>query len=170
MAYVHLLRNDLEAGRAEVERALALGPNTLFVLDDVGYMMTLLGEWERGVALIERAIRLNPFYSNFVHYALWLNCLRQEDYNGAYTETLKLNHPALFWDHLARAATLGLIGNIEEGRKSAAELLRLKPDFQERGRDLLRYYIKFEDITGRVGEGLAAVGIDIPITDSHVGS
>ena len=84
-----------------------------------------------------------------------------KDYAGAYHETLKLNRPELFWDHLARASTIGLLGNIEDGRKSAAELLKLKPDFAARGRILIGHYIKFEDIVERVIEGLKAVGIAV---------
>ena len=161
MAYIHLFRNDLEAGLAEAERALRLGPDTLFLLDGIGYLMTLMGDWERGPALIEKVMQLNPFYGNFVHYALWVNCLRQNDYINAHQETLNFNRATLFWDHLARASTLGLLGNIEDGRKSAAELLKLKPDFPERGRILIRHYIKFDDIVERVIEGLDAVGIEV---------
>jgi TolB-like protein len=161
MAYIHMFRNDLRAGLAEAERALRLGPETLFMLDGIGYLMTLMGDWERGPALIEKVIRLNPFYLNAVHFALWVNCLRQKDYAGAYHETLKLNRPELFWDHLARASTIGLLGNIEDGRKSAAELLRLKPDFPARGRMLIGHYIKFETIVEQVVEGLDAVGMEV---------
>ncbi len=161
MALIHLLRNDLEAGRMQAERALQLGPETLFILDGIGYILTLMGEWERGPALIEKAIRRNPFYSNYVHYALWLNWIRQGDYDLAYQETMKLNRPADFWDHLTKAATLGLRGDIEEGRRCAAELLRLKPDFPQRGRRLIRYFIKFDDIFDRVLAGLEAVGVNI---------
>ncbi len=98
--------------------------------------------------------KLNPFYGKYVHSALCVNCLRQKNYANAYPETLKLNRPALFWDHLSRASTLGLLGNIKDGRKSAAELLKLKPNFTERGRMLIRHYIKFEDIVERVIKGL----------------
>jgi adenylate cyclase len=161
MACIHMFRNELEAGLAEAERALSLGPETLFFLDGIGYLMTLMGDWEGGPALIEKVIRLNPFYMNVVHFALWVNCLRQKDYAGAYHETLKLNRPELFWDHLARASTLGLLGNIEDGRKSADELLKLKPDIPTRARILIGHYIKFEDIVERVIKGLNAVGIAV---------
>jgi len=161
MAYVHLIRNDLKAGLAEAERALQLDPETLFMLDGIGYLLTLLGAWERGPALIEKVIHLNPFYGNFVHFALWVTWLRQDNFLEAYQETLKLNRPAFFWDHLARASTLGLLDNIEEGRKAAAKLLKLKPDFAERGRLLIGHFIKFEDIVERVIEGLNAVGIKV---------
>ena len=161
MAFVHLLRNDLKSGRQEAERALELGGETLFVLDGIGYLLTLMGDWQRGPLLIEKVLNVNPFCSNDVHYALWVNWLRQEDYTRARLETMKLNRPALFWDHLARAATLGLCGKIEEGRRSATELLSRKPDFPERGRLLIEHFIKFDDIVEQVIQGLVAVGMRV---------
>ncbi len=161
MAFIHLLRNELPTGLAEAEHALRLGPQTLFMLDSIGYLLALLGEWQRGVDLIEDVIQLNPFYTNTVHFALWLNCLRLETYAEAYKETMKLNRPGLFWDHLAKAATMGLLGRREEGRESASELLTLKPDFPERGRILIGHFIKFEELVERVITGLAAVGVEV---------
>jgi tetratricopeptide (TPR) repeat protein len=161
MAYVYLFGNEREAGLAEVEKALALGPRSLFMLDVLGYLMTLLGNWEQGPALIDKAIRSNPFYKNDVHYALWVDWLRQGDYARAGQETLKLNRPALFWDHLARASTLGLLGDIEGGCRSAAQLLRRRPDFHADGRILIQHFIKFEGIVDQIIEGLAAVDIAI---------
>ena len=161
MAFIHLLQGDLAAGRLEAERAVELGPDTLFILDGIGFVLTLLGDWERGSALIKKVIRRNPFYSNYVHYALWVNWLRQRKYDRAYQETLKLNRPADLWDHLTKAATLGLQGHIEEGRCCAAELLRLKPVFPERGRTLIQNLIKFDAIVDQVIEGLAAVGVTV---------
>ena len=161
MAFIHMLRNDFAAGRAEVDRALQLGPNTLFILDGAGYVLTLMGDWERGPALIEKSIRRNPYYSNYVHYALWLNWLRQDDYERACQETMKLNRPADFWDHLARAATYGLLGRIEDGRRAASELLNLKPDFPENGRRLIGNFIRFDDIADKVIAGLEAAGVKI---------
>jgi tetratricopeptide (TPR) repeat protein len=161
MAYIHLFRNDLTAGLAEVEQALSLGPETLFMIDGIGYLMTLMGDFERWPALIRKVMQLNPFYANYVHFSLRVNCLRQKDYAGAYHEILRLNAHVFFWDQIVRASSLGLLGNIEDGRKVAAELLELKPDFPSRGRILIRYYIKFEDIVERVIKGLNAVGIAV---------
>jgi hypothetical protein len=159
MALIHMFRNDLKSGLAEAEQALNLEPHSLFMLDGIGYLMTLMGAWERGPALIGEALRLNPFYGNYVHYALWANCLRQENNRGACQETMKLNRPAFFWDHLAKASTWGLLGNIEDGRRAVAELLKLRPDFPDCGRKLIGHFIKFEDIVERVIEGLDAVGV-----------
>jgi hypothetical protein len=131
------------------------------MVDGIGYIMTLSGEWEQGPALIRKIIKLNPYYKNVVHYALWEDCLRREDYEGAHAETMKLRRPALFWYPLAKAATLGLLGKAEEGKGFVENLLRLRPDFPARGRILIGRYIKFEDILERVVNGLRGSGLKL---------
>ena len=125
------------------------------------YLLTLLGDWQRGPALIRMAIENNPYYSAIVHHALWVDRIRQGDYEKAYAETLHFRMPLLFWDSLIKAATLGLLGRIREGKKAVEDLLKLKPDFSTRGRVLIKHYIKFDDILARIIEGLNKVGLSI---------
>ena len=40
-------------------------------------------------------------------------------------------------------------------------MLKLKPDFTNRGRVLIRHYIKFDNILDRMIEGLKKVGFSI---------
>lgn len=161
LAYVYLFLNELNAGLLEVETALALNPNSLIFLDGLGYLMTLMGEWEHGTALINEVIQTTPYYGDFVHNALWVDGIRQGKYQEAYRETLQLNRSKLFWTHLSKAASLGLLGRIEKGKQAAGKLLALKPDFPERGRQLIKVYIKFDDIVDTVVDGLTKVGIDV---------
>ena len=161
LGLVRMFSNEIPAAREELDKALALSPNSLFVLDGLGYLMTLVGEWEKGPALIKEVIRLNPFYNTVVHYALWEDCLRREDYEGAYLETMGLRRPAVFWYPLAKAATLGHLGRYQEGKQFVETLLKLRPDFPTRGRILIRHYIKFEEIVSRVIDGLRKSGLNI---------
>ncbi len=161
MAFVLLFKNKLSAGLAEVDHTLKLNPNSLIFLENIGYLMTLFGDWERGPALINKAIEQNPFYNIHVHYALWVNWVRQEKYGRAYEETRHFRRPMLFWDPLMTAASLGLLGRTEEGLQAGKDLLKCKPDFPERGRALIRHYIKFDDIVERVVRGLGKVGINV---------
>ena len=55
-----LVKGELAAARAEVESALEINPDSLVYLEWIGWLMTLLGEWERGPALLRRALDLNP--------------------------------------------------------------------------------------------------------------
>ena len=41
--------------------------------------MTLFGDWQRGPALIKRAIEQNPYDNITVHYTLWMVWLRQKE-------------------------------------------------------------------------------------------
>ncbi len=161
LALIRLYSNELSAALKEVNRALELNPNSLFVLDGLAYIMILSGKWERGAALARKAIRLNPYYRPAVHYALWVDCLRQESYDDAYLETMGLNRPALFWYPLAKAATLGLLGRCKEGKKFVKNLLNLKPDFPIRGRVLIGHYVKFEEIAERIICGLRQCGLEL---------
>jgi TolB-like protein len=161
LGFVRMIENEIPGALVEAEQALNLNPNSLFILDGIGYLMTLLGEWERGPALIRKAMQFNPYYKPVVHYALWLNYLRQEEYKRAHLETQSLRRPLIFWDPLAKAATLGLLGRYEEGRQFAESLLKIKPDFPSRGRILIKHYIKFEDLVERVIDGLQKVGLNV---------
>jgi TolB-like protein len=161
MAYTMLLKNDLQHGLAEAEQAISLNPNSLIMMPHLGYLLTLLGDWERGPELIRRAIEFNPYYDVIVHYALWVDWFRRGDDENAYAETLHFKTPLLFWDPLMKAATLGLLERIDDGKQAVEDLLKLKPDFTNRGRVLIRHYIKFENILERMIEGLSKVGLII---------
>jgi len=161
LAFIRLLSNELPASLAEAERALALNPNSLLFLEGIGHLLTLLGDWERGPDLVREVIKVNPYYSHYIHLTLWLDWFRREDYEEAYLETQCFSQPSILWDPLARAATFGQLERYDEGRQAAEELLKLKPEFTNRGRGLIEHYIKFEEIVDRVIDGLNKVGLKI---------
>jgi tetratricopeptide (TPR) repeat protein len=161
LGYARFLDNDLAAAREEIDRAAALNPTSLYFLDAIGYMYTLLGEWELGTALILKAIQCNPHHRHFVYYGLWLNSFRQEKYEEALRQTQNFRLTGNYWDLLAQAATLGHLGRIEEGKLAAGKLLDLNPRFLAHGRSLIMHFIKLPDIAERVIAGLRAVGIPV---------
>ena len=69
--------------------------------------------------------------------------------------------PAVFLYHLAKASTLGLLGRNDEGKKYVEKLLELRPDFQSKGRMLIKRYVKFEDIVEFIVGGLEIAGLRI---------
>lgn len=161
LAYARMLENQLPAGVTEAAIAFSLNPNSLFFLDGIGYLFVLLGEWERGRDIIHRCMRLDPCYAFYVHHALWVDWMRQKQFENACLETHNFYRPSLFWEPLMKAAAFGQAGRFEEGTRAAQSLLALKPDFPERGRVLIGHYIKFDDIAGDVIDGLGKVGLKI---------
>ncbi len=59
----------------------------------LGVLMTYAGDWERGCALAERAMQLNPNHPGWYWFADFYNAYRQGDYRGALDFALKSNMP-----------------------------------------------------------------------------
>jgi TolB-like protein len=161
LAEARLLNNQLPEGLVEAKKALALNPNSLIYLDVIGYALALLGDWEQGCALIQKAKKLNPYIRAYNHIILCWNWLRRKEYEKAYMETLNFRLPSLFWDSLTRAITLGYLGRIKEGNRNVEEVLRLKPDFPARGRLLIRHFIKSDELVELFIGGLKKSGLDL---------
>ena len=159
--YVLFLENKLLEARHEAQTAHDLCPNSLMLLDAIGWLMAYAGEWERGVSWIEKAMRLNPYYRPWVRHAVCINWFRQENYEKAYQEAFHFISPTLFWEPLLKAAACGHLGRIEKGQACVRALLAIKPKFEQRGRILLGRLIKFEHMVVRIMEGLGKLGMKI---------
>lgn len=161
LAMIRFYSDELSIAINEVDRALSLNPNSLFILDGLAYILILSGDWERGARIAEKVIRINPYHRVVLHDALWVNYVRQGKYSQAYHEAMHGKRQWLFWDPLIKGSTLGLLGKEKEGQQYAQNLLNIRPDFVEKGRKLIRNYIKFEDIAIRIEKGLEKVGLEL---------
>lgn len=161
LAFVLMLQDEVNGALAETERALALNPNSLLYLDAIGYLLTLLGDRERGPRLMSAVMEFNPYHNHICHHAMWVYYFENEQYEQAYLETLNFREPSLFWEPLLRACSFCCMGRIEDGKRSVGDLLNLKPDYHLRGRELMGYYIKSEDTRSRMLEGLQRCGLTV---------
>ena len=161
MGYVLFLENKLPKARREAQKAHDLCPNSLMLLDAIGWLMAYAGEWERGVTWIEKAMRLNPYSRPWTRHAVCINWFRLGDYEKAYQESLNFKSSYLYGEPLLKAAACGHLGKIEEGQACVRHLLELKPEFRKRGRVLLGGFIKFDDIVDRIIEGLEKLSLKI---------
>ncbi len=161
LAYVRFLQNRLPEARYEVETAYRLNPDSLMVLDRIGWLTALAGDWDHGIEWVKKAIKHNPYHRPWVRHVLVLNWLRLEKYEQAYRESFNLTLPDLFWDQILKAATCGQLGEIEEGQTYIQNLLDLKPDFARRGHRLITRFVKSEDLVDRIIYGLGKLGLKI---------
>jgi adenylate cyclase len=154
-----LVKGELAAARAEVQGALELNPDSLVYAEWIGWLMTLLGEWERGPELLRRALSLNPHVVPVAQHALWLAHLHRGEIEEAYQAALQYRDPTFFLRALMRACCLGHLGRHEEARVEVAELLARKPDFPSRGLTLIGRHVKFPDLLEVVVGGLGKAGL-----------
>jgi adenylate cyclase len=161
LASALLMVGELPSARDELEQALRLSPDSLVYLEIIGYLMTLLGDGERGPTLIRSARARNPHCLPHASFGLWFDYMRRGQFQLAYQEALEYRDPTFFWRALMRTCCLGHLGRTAEAESQAAELLRGKPDFQARGRILIGHYVKHPEVTSRVVDGLAKAGLKI---------
>jgi len=159
LAYALLVKGETAAGRAEAETALALNAETFVYLEMIGWILSLLGDWERGTALVRKAVARNPHHMPIADHALWADALRRGEIEGAYQAALRYRDTGFFWRNIMRASCLGHLGRLEEARLEAAELVRKKPDFTRRGRTLIGRILKSPELQAIVADGLAKAGL-----------
>ena len=167
LSYANTIAGELQSGREAVLTSLAQNPDSLFFRDVVGYLLTLQGDWERGPAIAQEAVRINPFVRPFVFCALWLDAFRQEAFDDAYVWAQRFMNPINFWSPLMTAVSLARLGEQKKAENAVGHLLQLRPDFSENGHRLIRHYVKFEDLACRIEDALKLAGMDLSRTPEN---
>ncbi len=162
MAYVYLLRGELESARSEADVAISLNPNSAYFAGMIGYVLVLAGDFDRGRSLVEKAVALNPCHPRWFHHAIWLDDYRLERYESSYRAALNAGPNIGFWHPVVCAASLGMLERKAQASAYFAELRRLKPDFEDRAMELIARTIKIDSIAGQLVEGLNKAGLELP--------
>ena len=136
-------------------------PTRLIYLEWIGWLITLLGDWERGPAIVRRAMARNPHHVPGALHALWVDHVRRGEFEEAYQLAVRYQDNIFFWRALMRACCLGHLGRRAEAKPELAELLRQKPDFARRGRTLIGRYVKFPDLLEKIVAGLGKAGLKL---------
>ena len=126
----------------------------------IGSMLAYSGEWDRGCALIERSMQLNPGYPGWYWFPFFYNAYRQRDYRGALTVALKINLPGFFAVYEVLAAVYGQLGERDAASQSLNEMLKLVPNFGEVARTLKSKWFDPEFVEN-ILDGLRKAGLKI---------
>ena len=161
LAYAMFFSKELQAFRTAAEQSIALNPLNSPTIAGLGAMLAYAGEWERGCALAERAMQLNPRHPGWYWVPLYCNAYRKGDYRGAVNCAIKFNLPGFYVMHEALAAAYGQLGEQEKAAASLREVFRLKPDYATAGRERLDKWFDAEFVA-HFTEGLHKAGWDIP--------
>jgi len=159
LSLVYFHRGDKKFFIQHVEETIALNPNAPYVVGVAGWHMALYGEWDSGLALLRKGMRLNPYHPSWFHLAIYMDYYRRGEFDKSLAEALKFNFPQLYLDPMMRAAALGQLDRHSEAKTAVSQLLKLEPDFAARGRRLIGSYLKVNDLIDAVIEGLRKAGM-----------
>jgi TolB-like protein/Tfp pilus assembly protein PilF len=160
LATVLFYRREIQAFRTAAERAIALNPMDGCNIAQLGAYIAYAGEWERGCALVDQALQLNPNHPGWYWFPLFFNAYRKRDYQGALNFALKINLPGLHSTHIVLAAVYGQLGQREEASKALQELLKLMPKIASIARPALG--MRFDpEMVEHLIDGLRKAGLEI---------
>ncbi len=153
-------RHDLTKFKAAGERAAALNPNDPEPLVHFGLRLVYMGEWEQGLALVTKAIELNPEHPGWYWDPIIFYYYQKQDYKRALVESQK---EELFrvWQFLFRAMILGQLGRREEAQPAIEAALKLRPDVRESLWGMARIWNVPDGDIEHMADGLRKAGLAI---------
>jgi TolB-like protein/predicted Zn-dependent protease len=158
LAVVLFFRKERAGCLSAAERALTLNP--LDTSNEAIFLLMFTGDWDRGCALLRRAMELNPHHPRWYGAALGFNEYRLANYRAAVDEVVKANAPEVFWSNVILAAAHAQLGDLASARNAVRDLLAQKEDFaRSAGEDLVKWMDR--PLVGHLIEGLRKAGLEI---------
>ena len=159
LGQVRVRRGEYEAAVAEFERSMALNPN--FTDWRFAEVLVIAGDPVRAIEVVERHMRLDPFYVPLA--PLWLGLahylLKQYSQALPLLQECVSRAPNLRSVHVWLAAIYAQLGKLEDARTEAAEVLRIEPQYTiERTQARLSPFKRPEDAE-HLFDGLRKAGL-----------
>jgi len=158
-AYAHLANRRAREAILASERVVELAPMSGYFVGNAGWFIALAGEWERGITIMERGMRLVPRYPRWFHSAKCLFAYRQGDYETALTESMQFETSAMAWSPLLRAAVLAQLGRTEAAREALAATIDAAPVIATDSETYLSRFIVHDDLVDQLLDGLGKAGL-----------
>jgi TolB-like protein len=154
-------RRNLLAFRKAGEQAINLNPNDPEPLAHYGTRLVYMGEWQRGLALVRKAIALNPEHPQWYLDPIIYYDYQTSDYQRAWTEAQNQGGSGDIWWLLFRVMILGQLGRSAEAQPLIDAALRLEPDVRGRLWDMARIWNVPDAHIEHIADGLRKAGLAI---------
>src|SRR5437660_3962126 len=169
-AQTHFFRQDIAAFGPAAERAMALNPLNTDALGILGLQIVHTGEFERGTAIVRRAMELNANHAGWMHFAPLWDHFHKHEYEQALECANRVDVPGLFWPFLVMASACGHLGRRTEAAAAVRDLLSLDPEFAAHARSNVGTWHFASGLMDPILEGLRKAGLSIPEADDSSGS
>jgi adenylate cyclase len=127
LGFACLFKKQHESSVAAYERAIELNPNDADILAEMSLSLSYSGQGERGIQLMKRSMRLNPYYPDWYIWYLGNEFFTIGDYVETVRTLDKMRDKSEA--HRLLASTHALLGQMPEARYHAGQVLAVHPDF-----------------------------------------
>ena len=162
LAQTHFFRQDLAAFGPAAERAMALNPLNTDAIGILGLQIVHTGEFERGAAIVRRAMELNANHAGWMHFAPLWEHFHKGEYEQALERANRVDIPGLFWPYLVVASACGHLGRPAEAEAAVRDLLAIDPEFAAHARSNVGTWHFASGLMDPILEGLRKAGLQVP--------
>jgi adenylate cyclase len=160
LSWLFLIMRQHEKAIEEGEKAIALDPNSADAYGWLGQVLVFSGKPKEAAFTLEKAIRLNPIAPSWYLYMLGMAYRETGRYEEAITTCKKAikRQPNSIIAHLVLVATYSMLGQEDEARAAAGEVLRIDPKFSVKYLEKTRPHIDPAN-TARFADALRKAGL-----------
>jgi tetratricopeptide (TPR) repeat protein len=119
------LPEALEVG----ERALATNPNDTEFLGEFGTRVAMSGQWQRGAALLDQALALDPGGAGYYHGTRALAAYMLNDTANAVSLIRRADLQKFPLFHVVAAGIYADAGMMEDAKREADIFMKMRPDY-----------------------------------------
>ena len=130
-AYIKLVKQEYKEAIKEARLAVDLNPNGAEALNNLGFILCFTGEPEQGVAIIEKALRLNPIPPTRIYFGLGTAYTMKGDFEKG-AEILKYcieKEPNTLNPYLPLTACYIVLNHMGKARETVNKILKIDPNF-----------------------------------------
>jgi adenylate cyclase len=161
LAQAHYGHRRFDDFRNQFEAALELNPYNPSHLASYALFLVGLEEWDEARGFYAAATRLHPQHPPWYHLVPTMIHARRGEWPQAMDAAEEVRTPGLFWGSALRAMVLGHQGAIGAAAACIYELVGARPDFAQRGRELMERLLCAEGNVAVVVDGLRKAGLEI---------
>ncbi|UWU16515.1 adenylate cyclase [Rhizobium sullae] len=111
------------------ELALATNPNDTELMAEFGTRLAMGGQWQRGAALLDQALPLNPGAAGYYHGTRALAAFMLGDYPAAVAGIRQADLQKFPLFHVVAAIIYAEAGMPEDARREGETFMQMRPDF-----------------------------------------
>ncbi len=123
----HFRANDWSGMRNAGDRVIALNPFNQNTVGVAGFYFAFMGDWDRGIPMVRRAIDLDPNHLGLLHSGLFVDHYRKKEYEEALAQAKRVNAFETALVSLSLASAAGQLGRADEARAALEALDRNHP-------------------------------------------
>ena len=134
LATTYYARKDIDMFHSTADKALSINNKDTYLLADLGTHLCFVGEWERGLSLVDSACQMNPFHPEWYNYPRVIYNYMEGRYNEALVRALKTDSQTFFWNAFFLVLIYRALGRIAEAESSHRDLLAGYPEFPKQAK------------------------------------